>query len=738
MLKRKASFTIALILVILPIMAFFLLLLDFLRISQAKQKLEMTTYKAMEAALVEYDEDIYEKYKLMVIRDEMRARSIFERAMIFTSDEGGGRPNLSSYKLEKVNLTLGAPLSDIKALKMDIIKRHEKYFIVSSLEKWMKKLDELKKLKPYAKACEAYSEALSEILKLKKDYDKLGLCYQKIENLYQEVRELNIYNCLEEIKKIEEEVKELKFQLRELKNELRGFQSNLEIKDIGENKDMSLKEEIEKLEAEIGDKEEDVKSKREKIDQLLEKNKEGTLLYDGLRAFLTKLEGASDKIRQREEEIINLEGEANIEDAKELIRNLSAKVEAAMESLRMIKPDLEIDVKKGEEQSKFIRKALNQNLSYEGRNDIKDLSYADLASYEALSSLFGSFGKREGEVNISGIMDIIWMALNGELLPDFKDLDYPDFSKAPHLPSKDKSLIKKHKLSDFLERYNEDRPSKEDFGTKALEKSVKSTKEIASKELSFEMKAMFEKLVIADYIIDTFRHYSFQDNDKKHFFSGAEVEYILSGSEDTKHNLVMTQLKIFALRYCLNFVPIALYKTEDIDKISLFLSSFTGGLGYPIYKGIVTMAWVSIETMADLKEINEGRGSVIIKSREDIICSISPDDFAKNQKEILDRELKNIRGKDGGEEQGEEDGRLRMNYEDHLFLFLVLENQDESLIRIADLIALKEKLDTRTLFSGAMAEINYDIGLFFPGARKYFKLEGGLNLKHDFKTLSTY
>lgn len=738
MLKRKASFTIALLLLILPIMAFFLLLLDFLRISQAKQKLEMTTYKALEAALVEYDEDIYDKYKLMVVKDESRVKEIFQTALIYTNDEGKSGLSLPAYKIEKADLILGAPLSDIKALKMDIIKRHEKYFIVSSLDKWIKRLEELRKLKPYAKACEAYCEALSEILKLKKNYDKLGLSYQKIEKIHQEIKLLNIYNSIEDIRTLESDIDELKAELRERKNELRGFQSNLEMTEERENHDMNLKEEIERLEENIAKKEEDLRLIREKIDQVLEKNKETDILNDGLKAFLIRLENARNKIKIKEEEIMNLEADSDIEEAKELIKNLIAKVDRSLEKLSFIEEELCKDTKKGEEQNRCIRKAINHKLSYEGENEISDLSYADLSSYEDVSSLFGSFEKKEGELAISGIMDILWMALNGELLPDFKDLNYPDFEEAPHLPSRDKDLRKKQSLSHFPERYNEGRPSKENFGSKTLEKTIDYTKEMTSKELNFEIKALFEKLVIADYIIDTFQHYNFSERDKKDFFSGAEVEYILSGSENTKHNLVMTQIKIFTLRYCLNFVPIVLYKREDIDKISLFLSGFTGGLGFPIYKGIVTMAWVSIETLADLKEINEGKGSVIIKSREDIICSLDPDDLAKGQKEILDRELKKIRtGKEKDGDDGE-NGKLRMTYENHLFLFLILENQEESLIRIADLIALKERLDTRTLFSGAVAEINYNIGHIFSGARKYFKLEKGTGLYHEFKALSTY
>lgn len=744
MYRKRASLSIVTLLLVLPLMAFFLFLVDTLRVSQAKQRMELSTNKAMEAALVEYDGEIYEKYRLMTLKGEEEPRAIFKRALDFSNNEAGSRPGLPSYKVKSMKLSLGAPLSDRKALKTAIIKKHEKYFIVSSLEQWMKKLEELKKLKPYAKACEAYSEGLAEVLKLKKIYDKLGQIYMAMEHLERSVGSIHIGYTIASIHELEEEIKALKEELSELRSKLRGFNSTMSPSTDEDNLevDTDLQVEIERLRDLISEKEEELSLKRGLLDSVIERNKKLDDYYKKTSELKTKLEKAGIKVKKKEEEIENLSQEADIGEAKELVKKLVQKVDMAIGEIAGLEPRLKEDAGRGETQNRNIRRALNRKEAYQGENTIISLVYAKLSDNEKISSLFGLWDKRDGKVEVNTIMDIIWLALNGELLPDFAGLSEPDFSEAPHIPSKDETIQENLVVEKLLERYKESRPGEEDFGTRALEKTAKSSKDMADKDLSFDIKKIFDKMVIASYITDTFSHYSFKEEDKSKFFSGAEVEYILSGSESTKHNLVITQLKIFGLRFCLNFVPVALYKADDIDRMSLFLSSFTAGLGYPIYKGIVTLAWCSIETLADLKEINEGRGSIIIKTRNDIITSLSVDQTQMEQKELIDRELKKVRpwssDTEDEEDEGGGDGKLRMNYEEHLFLFLLIENEDDSLIRIADLIALKEDLDTRKLYTALEADIGYNIGRLFPGARKYFTIVRLRTLNHVLRSTSSY
>lgn len=744
MKKKRGVLTMALLALLIPIMAFFLVLFDILRLSQARQKIELTSNKALEASLVEYDEGIYKKYRLMSIRDEDKARAAFLKALNFTNSEKGGRPAFLNYKITKSSLRLGAPLSDRKAIKTAILKKHEKYFVVNSLDKWIKKLEELRKLKPYAKACEAYSEGLGEILKLKKDYDKLGEIYKEIEGYEAEIGPLDIGLTIREILDTEAEVEKLEEELRELNSELTGLNSTLSKGRDGDKKPGHIHSKLAEIKTQLDIEEENLKELRLSLDKLKKRNKELNLYYKELQSFHSKLKKAEAKIIKKGDEIQAISQEEDVEEVVELITKLIVKVKLAVEELDKLEPELKEAASKSEEQNRNINIALNRKIDYEGDQVITSSSYARLSDKEGLSSLFGSWDQRKGEVEINSMMDLIWLALNGELLPDFSALSNPDFSEAPHLPSRDSEIREKHTVAKLLERYKEDRPSREEFGAKTLEKTAKNSKDLADKNLNFDIKAIFDKLVIADYVVDTFSHYSFRDEDKDEFFSGAEVEYILSGSEDARHNLIMTQLKIFSLRYCLNFVPIALYKADEIDRISLFLSSFTGGLGYPIYRGLVTLAWCSMESLADLKEIDEGRGAVIIKGRGDILTNLGSNEWELKSGKLFDGEPKKLAPKserekeDGASDEDREGGKLRMTYEDHLTLFLIIENEDDSLIRIADLIALKEKLDTRKLYTAMEADIGYDVRLIFPGAKTYLKMNTRNQHLHLHRSISSY
>lgn len=726
MKKRRGVITITFIFFVVLIISFFLAVFDFTRVINAKTLVSKHTENSMDVALANYDENLFKKYGIMAVPSAINPEDMVRSALEYSLGSESGSWNTTSYKLENLNVKTELNLENTDAVKLAILKKHKKKFIANTLISWIEKLDILKNMKTYSKIASIYSKTIRKIAELKSKFDKVMEFRNKISNMAKSIKDSDISNTVNSIISSREKIESLKEKYDQI-NELitnkeiaflyeyqsetgtpKNNEADKEDKNNTEEKNKSDKEELEKLKEESKEIKEEISELEEALKPL-----EETLgkLKDTLNTvddFASKVNDFSNKVNSTVGEIkVEIDSISSSKEAKKIVETTKNFFNTVEKTSKKIS-DISEDLAKRAGDAKDILDKIEDSLN-KGKSMAKTSFNFDFPNFTEdidIASLFGKDILSNGKDSLFSLLDNIWKVFSGEFIPDFSGLANIDSSEYSTLPSvkKESETLKQHEAGE--------KPSDETELAKENMKSMEeSSDKISQRDLLTLKDNVVDKLIIADYAINTFSHYDYKSPKKSDLLGGAEVEYLLSGNSNSSINLSITYFKIFMVRMVFNTISILTHENETIGSITATLSSGTLFLGYPLIYGVVSLSWVSVETLTDMREIINGKSVVLLKGKEDINTSIS----SAGIKSLFDTlpAAKSIKGE-----------KITMEYKDFLVLFLILEKEEETLIRISDLIKLKEKIEPEEYFTSISLFAEFNIPRIFPNVNSVFTNAG--------------
>ncbi len=708
MKKRKGSITLAFLLLIITCLAFFMVIFDFSRMTNAEKDLSIDIKNSVDCGLAEYDEELFENYGIMAFPKDEKTSSAIRSAIDYSISKKSESWDTRGYRLQNLNIDFGNDLIDKDVIKLSILKRHKKVFIAKGMTSWMEKFEILKDLPTYANAMSEYSKIIRDIGRLKIAYDKIIIELKDLLNLSEIVKNIDISKTIKEINVLKISLENLKEDYQQMATELANLENAIFMTPEGESethkgdleKIASLKIKLSETKDDIEEQDDALKDFQMKINMVSDVCKSTVNFSTSLRRFSIGVSSVTEDIRDR---IASFEDSPSIKRVVEMSMGILKTLEKGADKLS----NLSLTISEKAEYARKISDKIDRCLSLEtipqDNPSFSKIKIDDFSDAEELKNLFGEVIEDAINASLRKFVSDVWDAVSGKMLPSFSGLTPIDKSEFKNLPSSRVSLGFKQKkesgrkpilsISIANDSMNRMGDSADNF---------KNAKDLNS------VSKIFDKLVIADYTINTFSHYEYENPKKETLLGGAEVEYILSGNPDPSINLYITQAKIFGTRMILNGISILSHKGDEISEISTYLSSWAGFLAYPIVYGVTSVAWISLESIVDVKDVNEGKEVIILKGDEDIKVSIRKED-------ILD--IKNSANKEDGNSDA---GKIKMKYKDFLNLFLILESEDETLIRIADLISLKEGIDPEKYATSISTKATFFIPNFFGKARKMF------------------
>lgn len=719
MKKKRGAISLAIALLLVLIFSFFLVSFDINRRALAKEGIERSLKNSLDSALANYDDMLFSKYGIMAIPEAKKPHELVNSNLKYCFEFKRGTWNFEHYSLDSSNVEAGGFLDDTDAIKLSIMNTHKKTFIAEKLTSFLEKLEIIKNLPSYASAVSAYSKAISELAKLKTDYDKLLESFESLKKVKSSLEGMNIAENLKKILDLKDRLLEIKQSYEQTKIELIDLATELEnpLAQSSGVKGESASEK-EKKKEELRTKLTDLKSEEDstsKTLEILESRVDKLISLDegiidfckGVSDFAKSCSNTSIKVRKRIEK--SFDGGKFDENTKEIAdmgMEILEKLESAAISIENTSHRLEPVLKDVNEQLSEIKSFLSKTTELIKKAELADISFASLSDIASIKDIFGELIAKGSDNTLGGIASLIWDAMNGKLLPAFANIEVIDSSKMSALPSKNAGAKNKKKPSK--------RPrAGKSLNTAAIDEVSSCSDELSNTRGLFDLNTLFDKLVIGDYALEKFSHYNFDNPDTKAIFGGAEIEYILSGNGDSASNLAFTQFKIFSVRMVFNTVSILIHRSSEIAEISAKISSFSVFIPYPVIYGIVGLGWSAIESIADLKSIDSGNSVLILKGDKDIGTSLNANSIIDSDRVLhYDKELSN----------DEDKSKLCMDYKDYLLLFLAIENENETLLRIADLISLKEGIDPSAYATNLKANIRVAVPKFFPKARNEFEL----------------
>lgn len=226
--------------------------------------------------------------------------------------------------------------------------------------------------------------------------------------------------------------------------------------------------------------------------------------------------------------------------------------------------------------------------------------------------------------------------------------------------------------------------------------------------------ALTEKALFAYYLSLHFGNYTDDSSDTALSY---ELEYILSGKESDRENLVAAVEKLFAVREVFNVA----YLYADSEKRNAAYDmalAFTSMIGLPelalVAQAVIMLAWGMAESVSDVRTLLAGGKVPIIKTKDTWKTSIS-----------------GITSVGESSTDTDDDGGAGITYENYIQILLLLQNDATSMYRMLDLIQanMQKKYDSSFIMSdcimtfGVTAEYRADSRfLSIPLVRNIFNL----------------
>ncbi len=718
--KNKGSISIVILIMMLLLISIGLVFYDLTRLSTSREHIDRSLVNAMDSALVEYDENLYSKYNVMALSKDINASDIIKQRIDIILNRKNVKKDSSSYHLIGVVSVQGGKLSKEKAIKRAILRSHQKKFVVNKVSEWIDKLEILEMIPEYAKSMKLYAKSIKVVAKLKNTYDDLREKSEKIAKKYTVVKGINIKDCVNTIIDIKEEIDELKKEKKELQDEKSDLLSSTNNKKEILDELSSINSDIRAIKDEISDLKSLLEEFEDKIEEVKELGQKIETYSKKLSNFCSDIQDKASDLRKDINEIDFSKNE-KMQTIMNKISEVLLKVEKASEKISTISKTVE---KVSSEVNKQIRKIEKHLKNAEKMYEEVAIAFdnIDEISSDNLIAIFGDKNIMPSS-SMDIIIDFIWESIAGDYLPAFDNLSDLELEGIENLPSS------MNCQTDSLESKQNKPNSKYDIVDDSLATYENSADKHTNSEIGKKTNEFFQKLIIADYVVSTFSNINQSKIKEGSKDFKAEVEYILSGNKSSKENVLITQSKIYSLRMVFNGISILMHKQLEINELATSLSSVTGFLGYPLAYGLVCLGWGAIESAQDIKTLNAGGSVPILKMKTELKTDITnivknasmetfKDSIKKSAKEMLKSSKKDevidLANKNP----------LSMDYEDHLMLFLVLEDETETLLRISDLICLKENVNTNNYYTALHSKIMVEIPVIFKNAKNKFTQDG--------------
>lgn len=712
--KRRASISIGIVLLLVSLFTLALIFYDFTRLSSSREEIDRNLISAMDSALVEYDQTLYQKYQIMALSDEVDANSLIKDRLSLSLNRNAGKEKPFDYRIEQLNTVQGAKLSEAQAIKRAILRTHQKKFVANKVMDWTDRLELLQDVPTYSKSMKLYSKSLKLLAKLKDGFDRLRSESEALAKKYEAIKELSIQECVNSIIETKQDIEALQEQIQDLR---KGGPSS---------EQTGAEEEIKSIREEIKEKKEHLKAFREKLNQVKTLSTKLTEYSINLQLFGKKLSDQSNALKGEIERFTS-KNPNKTEEVMNKVKGVLASLDEAGKTISSAADRIKRVAENCEKIVGKIDEFLNRNERMEEELSLQIGEIKDLDA-PSLLELFGDKNK-EASLNADAVLEFIWDSIAGDYLPDYSNLGEIALDKNQSLPSQRNSVAKKER------KETEKRPlSQKKMAETSFDLFEEQSGEHVHSDFSHTGQRFIQKLIIADYAVETFQNINRKKGDSN---IQAEVEYLLSGNKSEKMNVLITQGKIFSLRMLFNGISIMVYKQAEINELATSLSASTGFLGYPIVYGLISLGWSAIESAQDIKALNQGKSVPILKAKTEIKTDITNivknfeyNRFKEEVKQIAASKLqeaskqggsKEEKARTGGlnrdESEASEKKLLSMNYEDYLVLFLFLEKEEETLLRISDLICLKENINTDEYSCAIHTEMTVRIPVIFSGAK---------------------
>lgn len=351
-------------------------------------------------------------------------------------------------------------------------------------------------------------------------------------------------------------------------------------------------------------------------------------------------------------------------------------------------------------------------------------------AWEAISCFAPSVNKDalSGDLDFGKIVTAMWQAVAGDWMK-LGDAYVNVIPEAEYLglPSQ------RHADGKMVKPFG-GQPSKDQGSIKGMLNRFKSScKNLggAFTQMDITSETIWQRIIVTDYILRQFSYNvksDFEDDErsKEAMLSLGEVEYILNGHRQSAFNAFQTDTNIVAIRLILNGASLMLTKQGTIQQLAVQISALSAGLGYPVVYGALLVGWAGLETYCDMKALHKGDDVVVFKRGDELTIDLKPDNIMAVVSWMLsvsnspvpktDNQVSNPPAKQPGDgdppppskeppkqpnpKQKWEFPTIKMGYKDYLRLLLLSQDENQQLLRIADVWQLSSVLDMSKVYRG--------------------------------------
>lgn len=764
-MRRKGGLTIALAWLLIMCIGVGIVLVDYVRIDSSKVKVSRSLKNASEMVLMSYDKNLYEDFRIYGVSSGLSQGQI-QGWLDIGLMETGSSPTHLALETKVVTAEFRGSLNQPEAIKAAILSAHGERFVVESAADWLEQLSFFQNLSSLLTSLEATVKIFESLEGLQKDYTEMSKQAKEIKGLLSSLPVLDFqtmasnYRNLqmamgsfaENLAGIQEALQSSKLSKTERaalvtqKNELQRLLKdarlaiadlegiveqvaaiNLLIKDY-HNSWLSFSKSFGALLSNVEvlleetEKEEDDSASEDGGGSEVKQGESGSAggqgdaggAGDAGKAGKSGKFTLSPSVRELMGTIIGELKAANkvIEKGVRLSRACSLEVEIALDTLRI------------------ALSTSDQVVS--GLLDPQKLLSA--LAWEAISCFAPSVNRDalSGELDFEKIVTAMWQAVAGDWmkLGDAYVNVIPEAEYAK-LPSRRHPDGQKENL--FTGKESEGRGSIQAM----LNRFKSSCKDLggAFTVLDIRSEAIWQRVVVSDYILRQFSYNvesDFEDDEraKDAMLSLSEVEYILNGHRQTAFNAFQTDGNIAALRLILNGASLMLTKQGNLQQLAIQISAFSAGLGYPVVYGALLVGWAGLETFCDMKALHKGNDVVVFKRADEFtidlrvdnimaiiswMSTVSSDTASQSDKKTIDPPTKNPVDdnlppsskeipKQPVPKQKWQFPTIKMGYKDYLRLLLLSQDENEQLLRIADVWQLSTGLDMSKVYRGLVLQ----------------------------------
>lgn len=725
--RRKGGLTIALCWLLIMSIGVAMVLVDFVRIDSAKAKVSRSFKNASEMVLMSYDKNLFEDFKVYGVSNQLSQAQI-EAWLNIGLGESGSSPTGLALETKMIATEFRGALDQPEAIKAAILSAHSEGFVVESAADWLEQLSFFQNLSSLLASLEATVTIFESLESLQKDYTEMSRQAVEIKRLLSGLPVLdfqamasNYRSLLESIESLTDTATSLEEALQSIKLTKSEREGLLTQKKQVETALKDARLAISDMEAIVG--------QLAAINDLLKayqnswlsfsKSFEGVLENVEVLLEETEQEDPEDGEKETPEVGEKETPESGSVDKKPRRFSLSPKVRELMgtiiDELKAANKVVQKGVKLSRACSSEVEIGLNTLRIALSTSDQVVSGVLDpgkllgAVAWEAISCFAPSVNKDalSGDLDFGKIIAAMWQAVAGDWMK-LGDAYVNVIPEAEYLglPSQRHADGKSVKPFDG-------QPSKDQGSIKGMLNRFKSScKNLggAFTQMDITSETIWQRIIVTDYILRQFSYNvksDFEDDErsKEAMLSLGEVEYILNGHRQSAFNAFQTDANILALRLILNGASLMLTKQGTIQQLAVQISALSAGLGYPVVYGALLVGWAGLETYCDMKAMHKGDDVVVFKRGDELTIDLKPDNIMAVVSWMLS--VSNDPPAPSKEPPKQPDPKkkwefptIKMGYKDYLRLLLLSQDENQQLLRIADVWQLSTGLDLSKVYRG--------------------------------------